>query len=262
MTIRVGTCGYSYYDPPEGWRDRYESKLQAFADAFDLVELNRTFYDLPQVATAERWRREVDGVNEDFEFAVKAWQALTHPTSSPTWRDTDDLTDDQREAFGYCRPEAPVVAAWDRTREIAEALGADVVLLQTPPSFDATEAHEANLRELVDRVDRGDLTVAWEPRGDWLDQPERTAALCDALDLVFVDDPLRRRPRSTGDRAYCRLHGLNEAPYDYDYAYAAEELDELAAILSDATDDHERVYCLFNTFEMYADAPRLADRLV
>lgn len=261
--VRVGTCGYGYYDPPAGWKDGFESKLAAFADAFDLVELNRTFYDLPMVRTAERWRREVDAVDPDFEFAVKAWQALTHPTSSPTWRDVDDLTDAQRQGFGYLRPNEATREAWAETRAIAEALEAEVVLLQTPPSFDASDAHEANLRELLSTVDRDDIALGWEPRGDWTDHPSRVESICEDLDLIHVVDILRdgSGPRSPHPYAYTRLHGLNDDPYDYDYAYNGDELDALAATLDGLADAHERVYCLFNNFGMFEDAAAICERL-
>lgn len=262
-SIRVGTCGYGYYDPPAGWQDDYGSKIAAFADAFDLLELNRTFYDLPMERTAERWRREVDLVNDDFEFSVKAWQALTHPTSSPTWRGVDDLTDDQREGFGYLRPNEAVRSAWDDTRAVAEALDADVVVLQTPPSFDATEPHESNLRELLSSVPRGDLALAWEPRGDWADDPDRVAAICEDLDLIHVVDVMRAANGPVSDHpfAYLRLHGLAEDPYDYDYEYTDEELSSLAEEVSGMAEGRDRVYCLFNNFAMYENARELRSLL-
>lgn len=80
--LKIGTCGYSYFKPEDGWKERYESKLQAFSDSYNTVELNRTFYKLPMEKTAEKWRKNV---YENFEFTLKAWQAMTHPTSSLTW---------------------------------------------------------------------------------------------------------------------------------------------------------------------------------
>jgi len=40
--IRVGTCGYGYYKPRGDWKQKYKSKLQAYSEAFKVVELNRT----------------------------------------------------------------------------------------------------------------------------------------------------------------------------------------------------------------------------
>ncbi len=257
--IVVGTCGYGYYRPPDGWKERYESKLQAFSQVFPAVELNRTFYKLPMVRTARRWRREAaDG----FVFTVKAWQALTHPTSSPTWRKRRDrLTELQEEHFGYLRPHETVVDAWRETRKRAEALDAPICVLQTPGSFDCSDEHEQQMRELLGDIERCGIELAWEPRGDWRQRPERVRRICDDLDLVHVVDLMRREPLSAHPTAYVRLHGRNEDEYDYDYDYSGSELEELAGRLTRLADAHERVYCMFNNFEMYDNAQTLMELL-
>lgn len=258
-TVRVGTCGYQYYDPGPDWDEEYESKLAAYSDAFAAGELNRTFYELPRVETARRWRREA---MEDFEFALKAWQAVTHPWSSPTWNDhRDDVPGNRTDDVGYCQPTEMVREAWERTRARANALGASVVVVQTPPSFDRTDEHEANLRELLGDVDRDGFDVAWEPRGDWPDHPDRIRSVCEDLNLVHVVDLFRRDPLSDHTVVYARLHGRNEAPYDYDYDYSDRELDDLAGKLGDLAGSHERVYCMFNNYEMYPNARALQERL-
>lgn len=258
--IAVGTCGYRFFDAGEDWKERYDSQLQAYSDAFAVGELNRTFYKLPQVSTAERWRREAV---EEFEFTVKAWQAITHPWRSPTWNNyRHSVPDDRTDEVGMLRPTPFVREAWERTRRVAQALEARVVLVQTPPSFDATETNETNLRAVLETVDRDGLTVAWEPRGDWSDHPDRVAALCDELDLVHVVDVIRNEPLSDHAVAYTRLHGLNEDPYDYEYEYSESELDDLAGRLHSFAEAHERVYCLFNNYEMFSDARALRSRLM
>ncbi|MFO8133729.1 MAG: DUF72 domain-containing protein [Thermoplasmatota archaeon] len=257
--VVVGTCGYGYYRPPDGWKERYESKLQAFSHVFPVVELNRTFYRLPMVRTARRWRREASA---GFVFTVKAWQALTHPASSPTWRKhRDGLTERQREHFGYLRPHDEVVDAWRETKKRAEALEAPVCLLQTPASFDCTDTHEDNMRTLLNRIERDGIDLAWEPRGDWKQHPERVRDICNDLDLIHVVDIMRRKALSGHPTAYIRLHGLNEDEYDYDYDYTPAELEEIAGRVFELADDHDRVYCLFNNFEMYENARCLMDML-
>ncbi|MFB6119776.1 MAG: DUF72 domain-containing protein [Halobacteriaceae archaeon] len=254
MDVAVGTCGYQYYDPVEGWKDEYESKLQAYTDAFPTGELNRTFYELPMIETAERWRAEaVSG----FTFTLKAWQAMTHPASSPTWNSHRDALPEGD--VGYLRPTAAVRDAWRETRARAEALDASVVVLQTPPSFDCTDAHARNMRDLLGSIERGDLTLAWEPRGDWKATLDRVADLCADLDLVHVTDLLRRYPVTDGP-AYVRLHGLNEDPYDYAYDYDDAELARLADRL-DALADGDRAFCMFNNDAMYENAQRLRETI-
>lgn len=259
VEIKVGTCGYSRYRPPKGWKERYESKLQAYSDVFKLGEINRTFYKLPMVRTAKRWRREAF---DYFEFTLKAWQALTHSTSSPTWRGKKDkLTEAQEESFGMLRPNKEVVEAWNQTKQRGEALGAKVCVLQTPGSFACTEENERNMRELLGEIDRGSIQLAWEPRGDWKENPRKVKEICDDLNLIHVVDLMRRDPVSEHPIAYVRLHGLNPREYDYNYDYSEDELAELAGKLQKLAQEKEAVYCLFNNYEMYKNAKQLMNLL-
>ncbi len=257
--IKVGTCGQQRFTPPPGWRERHASRLAAFAASFPLLELNSTFYRLPRVSTAERWRTEAP---ESFEFTLKAWQAITHPADSPTWRSSRlHLDAGQRQGFGFLRLNDSTRGAWAQTMAVAAALRARVCLLQTPARFGCTEEHRRNLRSFLETVDRGGLTLAWEPRGDWHEHPPLVAELCRRLDLVHVVDPLRREPLSQGPAAYLRLHGLNRREHDYDYDYSEEELRLLLERLCALERRFQTVYCLFNNFAMYANAARLLQLL-
>lgn len=259
MSIVIGTCGYRWYDPGEDWQAEYQSKLAAFADTYDAVEVNSTFYDLPQVSTTERWRREA---GDDFVFTMKAWQAITHDWSSPTWnKNRDAVPDEHTDDVGSFGPNDYVRDAWEETLARADALDAAVVLIQCPPSFDATDEHESNIRELLGSVDRDGVRIAWEPRGTWKDDCDRIRSVCEDLDLIHAVDPLREEPVGVHDDAYLRLHGLNEDPYDYEYDYTSDELDELASIVRDLDGEHETVYCLFNNHAKFENAHALEKRL-
>ncbi len=76
--IRIGCSGWNYAH----WRERVYPKglppkrwLEYYAQLFDTVELNTTFYRLPNVASVERW---VAHTPPGFLFAVKASRYLTH----------------------------------------------------------------------------------------------------------------------------------------------------------------------------------------
>ncbi len=257
--VIIGTCGYGYYKPKKGWKDRYKSKLQAFSDHYKCVELNRTFYKLPMKKTAEKWK---NNVFDNFEFTLKAWQALTHPTSSPTWRNKKDkLTDSQKKNFGYLRPNEYVINAWKETKDIAGALDVDICVIQTPRSFECNSENEKNMRELFTNIKHDDITLAWEPRGNWKENKDKIKSICDDLDLIHIVDIMRRKPLSDQDKVYIRLHGLNEDEYDYNYDYSNEELKDLSDKLMNLTDSHEKVYCMFNNYEMYNNADTLRNIL-
>ena len=257
--IKIGTCGYRYYKPEKNWKENYESKLQAYSDAFPCGEINKTFYSLPKLETVKRWRGESF---DDFEFTIKAWQALTHTTDSPTWsKNKKYLTEDQKKNFGYLRPNEEVFYAWYETKKIAEALDAKVVVLQTPTSFECTEENKENMCEFFQEIDRGELDIAWEPRGDWIENEDEIRKICSEFDLIHIVDIMRKRPFSENSTAYVRLNGLNDNEYDYDYNYSKYELLKLAGKLNGLDREFERVYCMFNNFEMFENARTLIDIL-
>lgn len=253
-TVKIGTCGYGFYNPPGDWKEEYKNKLQAFSDDFKLVELNKTFYKLPMVKTVKRWRKEV---KENFEFTLKAWQAITHPTKSPTWKNKDKLTKDQKKHFGYFKPNDDVFDAWEEIKKRADGLKAKVVVFQSPNSFSFTNEHEKNIRMFFDEIDRNGLNLAWEPRGDWNDHPKDLKKFCNDYDIIHVVDIMRRNPVSDHSVCYIRLHGLNENEYNYDYEYSMEEIESLAEKLKDLSENYEDIYCMFNNYSMYENADQL-----
>ena len=73
--IRVGCCGF-----PRARSEYYK--------AFQLVEVQQTFYHPPALKTVEKWRSDAPG---DFEFTLKAWQLITHEFKSPNYRRSSPL---------------------------------------------------------------------------------------------------------------------------------------------------------------------------
>ena len=78
MSLYVGTSGYSYKE----WKGSfYPEKLAAkdmlpyYSSKLPAVELNNTFYRLPQRSMVESWKVQVP---ENFRFSVKASQRITH----------------------------------------------------------------------------------------------------------------------------------------------------------------------------------------
>jgi len=247
--IKVGCCGWGFY----------KGGLKAYARKFSLVECQQTFYKLPMLTTAKRWRDEVP---EGFEITVKAWQAITHLSSSPTWRRSGlRLTQEQEKNYGWLRPTRENLEAWQRTKEICGALNSRICLIQTPPNFKCTKENMNNMEEFFDRIDREELVIAWEPRGDWMENVVEVKKICRDLDLVHVVDIMRRAPVSDHHVAYIRLHGLNPREYDYRYEYSKEEIRELAKRVKELERGREEVYVLFNNTEMYKNSTQLMELL-
>ncbi len=187
--ILVGTSGFDYKD----WRGPFYprflksgDRLAFYAEHFDTVEVNVTFYRMPKPEAFRGWR---DAVPDDFRFAVKASRYLTHIRR---------LVD----------PQQPVEFLMERATELGDKLGP--VLLQLPPSL---EIELDRLDETL-RAFRGAVPVAVEPRHKSWFVPELCALLRqhDAA-LVMAD---RRGPITplwtTASWTYLRLHQGRATP--------------------------------------------------
>jgi uncharacterized protein YecE (DUF72 family) len=231
--VRVGCCGF-------------RSSRVSYYELLDSVEVQHTFYRPPQVSTLRRWREEAP---DGFEFALKAWQVITHAASSPTYRRLKrPLDEEQREGAGFFRPTEAVRDAWEVTRECARALKARAVLFQCPASFKPTPENVANMRRFFREAERGRLVFAWEPRGGW--PRGLVKELCEELRLWHAVDPFSERSVTPG-KCYFRLHGRR----GWRYKYEDGELEELYSMLP----KRAASYVFFNNVEMRDDARRFRE---
>lgn len=66
-----------------------------------------------------------------FEFTLKAWQLITHPASSPTYRKAGiKVPPGTGENYGFFKLGDEVHEAWEKTRRFAQALEAKVIVFQ------------------------------------------------------------------------------------------------------------------------------------
>lgn len=210
---------------------------------FNLVEINKTFYNLPRESTAEKWGDERP---EDFEYTMKAWQLITHKSSSPTYRKLrTDISDKKKKNYGDFQPTDEVFKAWEDTATIAEKSGIEKILFQCPASFESTEENIDNMRSFFGEIDRRDFIFIWEPRGDW--KPKTVKNICKDLNLIHCVDPFKHE-RTYGDPIYYRLHGTDS----YYHTFSDEELKEVISKIESA--NVEEAYVLFNNVSMDEDA--------
>ncbi len=210
-----------------------------------LIEIQKTFYDPPMVKTALKWRREAP---TDFEFTVKAWQLITHPASSPTYRKVK--IPGKKENYGFFKNTREVFEAYERTVSIARALKAAIIVFQTPPQFKEGEGNIQNVRNFFTSLSSEFLYV-WESRGNW--NPDTLKKLCEELNLIDGTDPFRRKPVT--ERQYFRLHGSPPGETMYSYTYTDKDLTNLHSFCRNGT------YVLFNNVTMFEDALRFAARI-
>jgi uncharacterized protein YecE (DUF72 family) len=210
--IRVGTSGWQYRD----WRDRFypprlpqREWLRHFATRFPTVEVNNSFYRLPESSTFERWRDETP---EGFVVAVKASRYITHIRRLRDARD-------------------PVELFWSRARLLRQKLGP--VLFQLPPRFRADVGLLAEFLRVVPRP----ILAAFEFRDpSW--QADEVYGTLDRAGAAWVipDWPGAREPIVvTGGWSYLRFHQGRHGRSDYTREKLRRWADRLAELPSSET---------------------------
>jgi len=226
--IKIGCCGF-----PVG-KERYYKEL-------DVVELQSTFYQPPKLAVIEQWRKEAP---ENFEFTLKAWQVITHPATSPTYRRSKiKIQDSKLENYGFFKPTDEVFSAWEETERVAQILNAKIIVFQSPASFKPTQENKKNLEGFFKRIKRKDYLFAWEPRGNW--KSEEIERLCKDLNFIHCVDPFKNEPLY-GQMRYLRLHGIG----GYSYKYTKGDLD----VLKTRYLGNIPTYFMFNNVFMFENA--------
>lgn len=177
-SIKIACSGY-----PVGQRN-YQSHLNA-------VELSSMFEGLPRASTVERWKKEAKA---GFEFIACAPETITHPVK--------DGRSPAAHRFGYFQDTTEVNAAARTAIALAESLGARTMLFRLPRTMGPNADQVDRLHKFFRRVDRRNLSFAWEPPAAW--PASLVASVSKALSLCAALNPLSRPP-DAGVLRYFRL---------------------------------------------------------
>ncbi|MEM5834913.1 MAG: DUF72 domain-containing protein [Candidatus Aenigmatarchaeota archaeon] len=239
MEVFVGCCGFPI-------------SMKKYFQEFSLVEIQQTFYKLPEIKTVEKWKRDAP---KNFIFTVKAFQALTHPISSPTWKRSGLKEEEMKklkDKVGFLKPTKEVFDFWKKVLEICKVLSSPVCLIQLPASFKENEENKRNVEKFFSKIERDNISIALELRG-W--SKEGFKEICKKFDLVSCVDPLASEPFyfSSKKIAYFRLHGKYEkGRIDYKHKYSEEELKRVKEIVESLK--VRQAFVLFNNVFMYENA--------
>jgi uncharacterized protein YecE (DUF72 family) len=270
-TIRIGTCSWAdealskyFYPPgtPSG------ARLPYYAEHFDTVEVDSTYYRLPVPEMVERWAERTP---DDFVFHVKAFGVMTrHPVK------VDALPTDLREEAPLDdkgrleRPSREFRA--EIFRRFLEALAPlrdagklGGILMQFAPYVVPRESSVDYLEFAREQLGDDDMLVEFRHRS-WYedDQLGETLALLERIGAshVVVDAPktdAKNVPPTvlavTSSIAYVRMHGRNADTWNvrgrsaaerFDYLYSDEELREWVEPLQELAGQSKQAYVVFN----------------
>ncbi|MGZ4256470.1 MAG: DUF72 domain-containing protein [Gaiellaceae bacterium] len=270
--IRIGTCSWAdesltKYFYPSSVKGA-EERLRYYADRFDTVEANSTYYRLPDREMVQRW---ADRTPEGFVMHVKAFGVMTrHPVK------VEQLPPDLREEAPrdergrVDRPprefRAEVFRRFhDALEPLRETRKLGAILMQFPPYVVPRPAAFDYLEWAHEQLGGDEMLVEFR-HASWLDDEHRaeTLAFLEGNDMsyVIVDAPrtggrnvLPTVIATTSPTAYVRFHGRNAQTWNkrtgsaaerFDYLYSEDELREWVDPLSELAGRSDTVYAMFN----------------
>ena len=258
--VRIGTSGWNYPSGKGTWngvfyprgrgRPKGFDELAFYAEHFNTVEVNSTFYGQPRADVCRGWAERTPG---DFEFAIKLYQKFTHPRMYGERMAKQIVGTIGTEVPGGLRPDfidalaRPNDADLDEFRRGIDPLASTgklgALLAQFPPSFKDTPESQDYLSDLLRRLAGYPVAVELRHRS-WSDRVGDTLGLLNGFNAAWVqiDEPKFRfsirqnyLPNVKGFY-YMRLHGRNAAQWwrhdksedRYDYLYSNDELKEFS----------------------------------
>jgi uncharacterized protein YecE (DUF72 family) len=221
----IGTGGWAYFQIPG------LHSLAAYSKAFNFVEVNSTFYDIPPLKQVEKWRRMVP---QDFQFAVRAHQTITHKNR--------------------LQPTQETLENFQKIRKICEILKAEIIHFQTPPSFKMEQTSIKNLRDFLSFVDLGKMRIALEVRGTSPSQlPQELVKTAQENNVIHcIDLSKGEMPAYDSDILYSRLFGKGQHNI---YQPTDKELKQIDKKASKG--NFKKVILSFHFTKMFKDAARL-----
>jgi uncharacterized protein YecE (DUF72 family) len=270
--LRIGTSGWNYpsgrgtwngiFYPPSRGRAKGFDELTFYAEHFNTVEVNSTFYGQPRPEVARAWAERTP---QGFEFSVKLYQKFTHPKMfKQAYVKGVGAGNAGAEAMldVLAKPNQSDLDEFKRGVDPLVSSGKmGTLLAQFPPSFKSDQPSRDYLAWLLHAF--AGYSVAVELRhATWSDSLGDTLALLNASDaaLVQIDEPKFRLsirqnqlPNIRGVY-YMRLHGRNAAQWwthdkaedRYNYLYSPHEVTEFVETLDAAREIVKKAYLYTN----------------
>ena len=285
-TVRLGTCAWVEKGLIADWYPPHattaEARLRYYAEHYDTVEVDSSYYAIPAERTTHNWAERTP---PGFVFHIKAFGLMTGHAVRPEQLPVDlrPLVD-KVTSRGHVVPSDVlrdrVFARFARSLEpLRQAGKLGGVLFQLPPSALPGRASWQRIEHAKAALPNTELLVEFRQR-DWLSSDLRDETL-DSLrerDLTYVavDAPhvssnnvVETVVAATTQTGYVRFHGRNAATWNhhgdgassrFDHLYSDAELTEWVEPLRKLAQTTSRLYAVFNT-NAATQGPDNADRL-
>jgi uncharacterized protein YecE (DUF72 family) len=282
--ITVGTSSWADPGFVEEWYPEdlpARERLPWYAEHFDAVEVNSTFYAVPAVSTVSRW---VEQTPDGFTFDVKLHRLLSQHSADlkslpEALRKPAKTTPKGRVKLDDELQTALADAVLEAVEPLAQAGKLSSFLLQLSPGF-APRSHDLDeLAPLIEQLAPTPVAIELR-RSSWLrgDRAEQTLAWMERHGAVWVCTDMPEAEHLTimppldavtnPRLAYFRAHGRNAEGYikgrsvaeRFAYRYSDEELEEIGGRAGQLAEEADEVRLMFNN-NRGSDAPVAAERM-
>jgi uncharacterized protein YecE (DUF72 family) len=276
IEFRVGTA--SWTDPslinsdffyPRSVRSA-EERLRFYAERFNTVEVDSTYYALPAERNAKLWAERTP---KGFLFNIKPFAVMTqHPAEISRFPQElrEMLPAERRKDRWLTRPSREVLDMafqmfWSALAPLRQADKLGMVAFQFPPYFIATPANFEYIASLDGRLPGAAIAIEFRHPSWVRDEAQRTETMkflrshrlyYTSIDAPEDDSIVPSFIEATGDQVYMRFHGKNRenwfkrnisAAERFKYLYSERELQSLARGLNNLEGQGvRRAYAIFN----------------
>ena len=270
--IRIGTCSWADESLSKHWYPRGVSpseRLAYYAERYDTVEVDSTYYRLPAEETVAKWAQRLP---DGFVMHVKAFGLMTrHPVKADTIPDDlrREMPIDERGRIDRPPRElrGEVFKLFVDALEPLRAAGKLGGILFQLPSYVVYKDRSLEYLEWAQARLRGDEMLVEFRHASWLDEDNRARTLAwleeRGMTHVIVDAPRIEGAKNliptvlalTTPTAYVRMHGRNAATWNkrggsaserFDYLYSEDELGEWTEPLRELATEADAAYVFFN----------------
>ena len=281
--VLVGTSSWAdpgfveeWYPPGMAARDR----LGWYAERFESVEVNSSFYAIPEQSTVARW---TEVTPDGFTFDYKLHKALSRHSAEvqslpPDLRDGVETTPRGRVKLTRALEDALLDRTCEAVAPLERGGKLGAFLLQLTPAFSPGKHQLDELAPVVEKLAPRPVAIEFRHRGwvedrrveatlDWLSSHRAAFVAVDAPKEAHVPIMPDLDAVTRDDLAYIRMHGRNAEGYmkgksvaeRFGWEYSDDELREIAGRVEAMAEQAAAVHVQFNN-NRGRDAPSSARR--
>ncbi|MHA1788428.1 MAG: DUF72 domain-containing protein [Candidatus Helarchaeota archaeon] len=210
--------------------------LTNYSKIFDFVEVNSTFYKIPDEKTCRNWKNKVKN-NPDFIFSIKVPKEITHKNQ--------------------LMPIDENFRVFDKVEKICKILNSNIIVFQTPPELKPNTPTLKKIEDFFSIINSENYNIIWETRGinwtkDYIIDNFRRLLL--KYNITHCVDYFRSVPIYINSKiAYTRIFGAENGNQ---YQFDDYEITKLNNRFVRMADQAEKVIVSFHTQRMVHDAAR------